>query len=430
MQTRYKELVKQHLASTHSVAAGLRALPQTTGSFAAAQAAWRFYHNPRLSLPQLAEPLLAQARRAVAVACRDFALVMHDWSALHYTKHPSKVDRTVLNNPDDLGYELQSALLVADGDGAPLAPVYLGLRAKDGVHTTRRNSPLPVRSGLDELGRTIGYLETLELGKPLVHIVDREADSVLHLRRLCRQQRRFVLRSNDFRRVEHEGESRLLKEVIESLQEEFGYSREVEYKGRKAEQYVAETTVKLTRVAKLRRRRKGEEGRHYVKGKAIELRLVVAQVRDGKGKVLAQWLLWSNVSEEVKAETLALWYYWRWRIESFYKLLKRGGQHLEQWQQESVEAIAKRLLIAAQACVIVWMLAQSEGEEARELRRLLVRLSGRLMKRGVEYTAPALFAGLWNLLAIIDALDEYSVDDLQQMATFINRIVGINEEAS
>ena len=68
--------------------------------------------------------------------------------------------------------------------------------------------------------------------------------------------------------------------------------------------------------------------------------------------------------------------------------------------------------------------------ELVRLRRLLVRLSGRLMKRGVEYTAPALFAGMWNLLAIIDALDEYSVDELQQMAGVINRILGLPENNS
>jgi hypothetical protein len=356
LQKRYKELVKQHLASTHSVATGLRALPKTNGSFAAAQAAWRFYRNPRCSLPQLAQPLISQARRSVPINCQDFALIMHDWSSLHFTKHFGKSQRIALNNPDDWGYELQTALLVSDRDGAPLAPVYIGLRAADGVHSSRRESVLPYRPGLDELGRTIGYIESLDLGKPLVHIVDREGDSLLHLRRLMRQKRRFVLRSNDFRRVEHLGESRLLKEVVESLQDDFRYSREVEYKGHKAQQYVAETRVRLTRYAKLGRRQKGKQVRRYVKGKAIELRLVVAQVRDSQGKVLAQWLLWSNLGEEVKAETLALWYYWRWRIESFYKLLKRGGHHLEQWQQESVGAIGKRLLIASQACAIVWEL--------------------------------------------------------------------------
>lgn len=422
--------MKQHLASTHSVAAGLRALPKTAASFAAAQAAWRFFHNPRITLPQLAQPLIEQARRAVAAFCTDYALVMHDWSALHYTQHPSKTDRTLVNGPDDFGYELQTALVVADRDGAPLAPVYVGLRAADGVHSSRRESVLPYRAGLDELGRTISYVESLSLGKPLVHLMDREGDSVLHLRRLSRRQRLFVFRSNDFRRVEYKGESRLLKEVVESLRDEFRYSREVRYKGRQAQQYVAEAKVKLPRVAKLKRRQEGKLTRRYVKGKAIELRLVVAQVRSAFGRVLAQWLLWSNLGDEVAAETLALWYYWRWQIESFYKLLKRGGQHLEQWQQESAEAIARRLLIAAQACVIVWALAHSEEGEAKKLCRLLARLSGRLLKRGVEYTASAMFAGLWNLLAIIDALDEYSVDDLQQMAGLVDRILGLNNEVS
>ena len=124
MQKRYKELVKQHLASTHSVAAGLRAWPQTANSFAAAQAAWRFFHNPRITLPHLAQPLIEQARRAIETRCSHYALVMHDWSALHYTRHPSKADRTILNGVDDFGYELQTALVVSDQDGAPLAPVY------------------------------------------------------------------------------------------------------------------------------------------------------------------------------------------------------------------------------------------------------------------------------------------------------------------
>ena len=422
--------MKQHLASTHSVAAGLRALPQTTGSFAAAQAAWRFYRNPRLTLPQLVEPLLEQARSAVSAQCHQYALVLHDWSALHYTNHPSKADRTLVNGPDDLGYELQTALAVSDSDGAPLAPLYLGLRTGSGVHSTRRQQPLPVRSGLDELGRTINYVESLEFAKPLVHIVDREADSVLHLRRLKRQGRLFIMRSNDLRRVEHNGESRLLSEVVKDVASDFKFSRRVQYRGRKAHQYVAQTSVRLTRQAKLKRRRGGIQQRRYVSGKAIELRLIVAEVRSVEGKVLASWLLWSNLREELTASTIALWYYWRWRIESFYKLLKRGGQHLEQWQQESSLAIARRLLIAAQACVIVWVLEHSEDRRAGPLRELLVRMSGRLMKRGVEHTAPALLAGLWNLLAIVDALDDYSVDELRQMRQTIYDILGSDSEGS
>jgi len=142
----------------------------------------------------------------------------------------------------------------------------------------------------------------------------------------------------------------------------------------------------------------------------------VSQVRTVDGRVLAQWLLWTNLPLTVDAATVALWYYWRWRIESFFKLLKSAGQHVEQWQQETAEAIAKRLLIAAQACVLVWALARATTPAAELTRTLLIRLSGRLMKRRQPYTAPALLAGLWVLLAMVSVLDEYSVAALRRLA--------------
>jgi hypothetical protein len=70
--------VKQHLSTARGIAAGLRALPKTDSSFAAAQAAWRFYANERVDLPHLAQPLLDQARSAAATACHQWALVIHD----------------------------------------------------------------------------------------------------------------------------------------------------------------------------------------------------------------------------------------------------------------------------------------------------------------------------------------------------------------
>jgi hypothetical protein len=104
------------------------------------------------------------------------------------------------------------------------------------------------------------------------------------------------------------------------------------------------------------------------------------------------------------------WYYWRWRVESYFKLLKSAGQQLERWQQETAEAVAKRLLVASMACVVVWRLAREATAEAAWARAALVRLSGRLMKRGVAFTAPALLAGLWVLLA---ALEHYGEAELR-----------------
>lgn len=118
------------------------------------------------------------------------------------------------------------------------------------------------------------------------------------------------------------------------------------------------------------------------------------------------------------APGVALWYYWRWRIESYHKLLKGAGQQVEHWQQESADALARRLLVAAMAAVVVWRLARDRSPEAHEMRDVLVRLSGRQMRRGTGargFTEPALLAGLGVLLPMLQLLSYYDPADLARL---------------
>src|SRR5690606_23945683 len=94
-------------------------------------------------------------------------------------------------------------------------------------------------------------------------------------------------------------------------------------------------------------------------------------------------------------------------------------QEVEAWQQESGEAIARRLLVAAMACVVVWTLQRETSPQAEEAKKVLVRLSGRQMKRKVTATAPALLAGYFVLLSITDLLESthYNLEDLKSLAT-------------
>ena len=420
LQPRYCQLIEEHLSAADRLAAGLRALPGVAKAFAAVQGAWRFYGNRRVTLPRLAHPLVIAGREAVAEACQEFVLVVHDWSNLHFNAHTSKKDRVSLSRSDDLGYELQSVLLVGDRSGEPLAMIAMSLRAADGVHCSRKNSVRVPRSPLDELAPAMKFVEKQELGKTAVHIIDAEADSVAHYREWARTPGRyFVVRADDTRIVEYEGEDRSVEQVRQKLGEagQFRDCRQVLYHGRQARQYVAEAPVVLTRPAYPRRKDKSEPT--TVPGPPLPLRLVLSEVRDEKGKVLAVWFLLTNVPENVAAETVALWYYWRWRTEGYFKLLKSAGQHVEQWQQEDVDAIAKRLLVASMACVIVWRLMRSTAPAADETRELLVRLSGRQMKRTRPYTAPALLAGVWVLLSMLHVLDHYHVDELRRLAGII-----------
>ena len=152
----------------------------------------------------------------------------------------------------------------------------------------------------------------------------------------------------------------------------------------------------------------------------MPLRYIVVQLRDFQGKVLAEWMLLTNAPTRVSAEYLARCYYWRWRIESYFKLLKSHGQQMEQWQQETGPAIARRLLIASMACVVVWQLQADETPEATELKRIMIRLSGRQMKRNKPHTAPALLAGLWVLLSMLALLEHYDLDALRHLAAKVS----------
>ena len=416
LQKRYHQLVQEHLQVSQSVAAGLNALPGLATSFASTQAAWRFYGNENVSLPALAQPLIAHGRAALQAPDIEYALVMPDWSHLDYDRHTRKTDRCGLAREHRQGYELQSALLVSDRDGSPLAPLYQNLESAEGLHTTRGPAVLPATTHLDELRARWAHLDQLELGRPLVHIVDREGDSIGHYRQW--QEHFFLVRAKGGQRVVWEGQSVLLAGVARELKSQLVFCRDVVWHGQPAHQYVGQTGVVLTRPA--RQKRQGQKP-CAVAGTPVALRLIVSEVRGENGRVLAQWLLLSNVSAAVDGARLALWYYWRWRIESFFKLLKGAGQQVEHWQQTTAAAVARRLLVVSAALVLVWQLGRAEGPAAAELRTVLVRLSGRQLKRGCAWTAPALLAGLWPLLAMLEMLEHYDVAHLRQLAkTFFN----------
>jgi hypothetical protein len=66
------------------------------------------------------------------------------------------------------------------------------------------------------------------------------------------------------------------------------------------------------------------------------------------------------------------------------------------------------------ACALVWRLERQQTAAAAALRGLLVRRSGRQMTWGRESTAPALLAGLWSLLAMLEVRDEHSAEELRR----------------
>ena len=86
-------------------------------------------------------------------------------------------------------------MLVSDRTGLPLTPLSLSLWAAEGTHTTRGAEVATDHWRLDELTATIKALEAGEWDLPLVHLSDRESDSITHLRDWDREKWRFVVRA-------------------------------------------------------------------------------------------------------------------------------------------------------------------------------------------------------------------------------------------
>jgi hypothetical protein len=101
------------MGSSTLLAHGVHSVNQSSQTFAATQAAYRFFHNPHVTLRDLAAPLLEHLRHQLPQVCDSYLLVVHDWSQLMYIKYSRKLARKELYHDHPEGYVLQSALAIA-----------------------------------------------------------------------------------------------------------------------------------------------------------------------------------------------------------------------------------------------------------------------------------------------------------------------------
>lgn len=403
------------MSTSTRAAPGMKAGIDSTKAASQSQAMWRFLNNDSVKLTSLIEPLQQAAREGCADSRSRFVLVMHDWCKIDFKRHTSKQDLLQVTHEHDIGYDLTASLAVHADHGSILAPVAMHLRTGKRLHSTAQLPPKKSAHHLGQLEPTMDEIGQLELGRMPVHIIDREADSLGHMRAWTEKGHLFLVRCDD-RRVKCDGESVLLSEINEQLDRDVAFKKAglALYHGKKVKREVAEVDVVLDGVHKTRVGGKQRE----ISGKALTLRAVFVRLVDKEGYILAEWMLLTNVSAcDADTGTIGQWYYYRWRIENYFKLLKSAGYELEHWQQTSGKAILRRLLIASMACVFVWQLRRDKSEQAATLRAHLMKLSGRLTKHGVESTATALLHGWYSLLAMFSLLEtQVPLDELRKLA--------------
>ncbi len=413
------QLVREHTHAVNAAVTGLSALPSTARPFASVLAMCRFLNHERVTLPALIEPAQDAVRPAVATSGAAVALLVHDWCMFGFRAHTRKTDRYQRSHDQDLGYELGTARVVDAATGRPLGPMEFRLRTAHGMLTTRPGGAACPPGHIDELLDAMKASRRWNLDRPLVHVIDREADSVGHYRTWQAAGHQFVVRADAKRYVRWQGNEVKLSAVAAGLRLQFrdvldaaGQPLAATTPQGTGRVQMVEAAVVLERPAKTRVGQRQIE----VPGPPLPLRLVLTRVVDELGVVRAEWFLFTNVAAPLDAATVARWYYFRGQIESYHKLLKSAGMNAQEWEQESGEAFAKRLVLASMACLTVWQLRQDDSEDATRLRTVLVRLSGRQMKWGVADTAPALLAGLEKLLAVVDLLASHDLTDILELA--------------
>lgn len=378
------------------------------------QAVWRFLNNENVSFHQLNQPIEKLVFDQVAQLKHKYILVAHDWSQLQYVKHDNKINRIKRTHANDLSYELQSSLLVDVEQGLPIAPIAQTLSDSTGRYSTFDDQFADPETHLNALIQQIDHIEAMPIEQKIVHIIDREGDSVARYREFEQKGYQWLIRGKESNTVEYLGQTLKLKDVTDQVATH--EIKCIEYKGQKVMLHVGEADIRITRSAKPKQR--NTEGKRVAPqvGEPVDVRLVVAQVKDATGKVLSRWSLLSNVAKEISCTELSTWYYWRWSIESYFKLLKQAGHDVESWLQTTPQAILRKLLVASMACVLTWRIQRCNDEQTTRVRAVLTRLSGRQQKRGKRESAPSILAGLSILLNTLKLLESYSVDELKEMA--------------
>jgi len=399
------------------------------------QAVWRFLNNPNVTTDALFIPIATHLKKEIKEQCEKYVLMPSDWSNVNYRNHTSKKDRIYIKGKDNCKqnmYDLQSTIALSDVTGEPIASVVHNLKTTKKVYSTYSNDISMKLTHMDELLLRANWIrDNIKSESKHIHIVDRESDVVASMRAFNKEGHLILFRGKDNPKVEYFDKE--LDKKIDIKQSDLADKlplgelvKSIKYRKKDVEIYANECEIMITRDAtKMITNSDGKKKLTKTPGDPLKLRFVVERLVDKKGEIVAQWILLSNVfDDDITASTLANWYYYRWKIESYFKLLKSSGFNLEEWQQRDPLAIFKRLLIVSNSSMFVWKIANDKSNNARRIREILMKLSGKQVQRGIEWTYPALLSGLESYLTTIELLTRFSVNEIFKLKDELEDIIG------
>ena len=325
-------------------------MPQATGSWAAAKAAYRFWSSEHVSSASLLEP---HAQRTLQ-RCRQHAtvLVVQDTTTLDFTHHPAtQALGPIGGSAFSRGLKLHAALALSP-DGLPLGVLHHQLWARDPDTVGLKHQRHQRQTAEKESQRWLTTLaQTQQLLPPdvqMVTIADREADifDLFALKRPAHAQ--LLIRAAYSRRVEHEAKHLwpLLQQTAVAGEMMVEVGRGDEHPARQARVSLRWTALKLEAPGHRKQRRRLA---------SIPLwGVLVEEVEPPEEVSPISWLLLTSVQVESWDEAVQIveWYTRRWLIERYHHVLKSGCrvEHLQ------LETKARLERAVATYCLVAWRL--------------------------------------------------------------------------
>jgi hypothetical protein len=241
-----------------------------------------------------------------------------------------------------------------------------------------------------------------------VNLMDREFDDVALQRFISGKRGLYVIRAQHVSRVVRWGAQKTTLGLVAETVPRTA-AGEVEREGKRFERFIGETVVTFDRPS-LRGRKRGEKPQA---GVAIEVRVVVVELRGIGHKEHHAWVLLTNLSEASDSALAVVdAYLMRWRIERFFYLTK-VGLGLEQWRQQTGEAIARRLALTMLAAMVLYQLLIAKDDPAV---KAIATLGGWLGRKRDSLGPVVMMRGVLVLMTALAAVANHGVEGLLRLA--------------
>jgi flagellar biosynthesis protein FlhF len=360
LRSQCQQLIRVLSHNAHELTSNAAALAAGAIGFEETRSLWRKLSDDQSAQDAIARALLSQACADSKVISSDYVLA----SSSEISLAPEK----------RAGARALVTALLSDRTGLPFAATHQFL------------------AGTEKAEKRFGGLQQPEFDKPIIHLLARlpSSESVQGWQSTGLQWVASVPGSLGIVAAESVIPTTLAK-LLAGLS--FSAPQAAMIRGKTAWLSVAEVRVKL--------RPEPQDA-----GASAMLRCVVKRVVDAvTGKPLMHSYVLASANIEASAQQIVQWTAWRATAEPYFKLLAQGLLQLQDSRASGEVALPKRALVAAQACITVFLLQQEQAAWAETARRVLAQLTGRAVRSDRPVPGPALFEGLEKLFVLLDALE-------------------------